>query len=583
MRGERRRPLFILNLTFAGYVENVKLKLSLIAASLLWAFPAALARVDDLGLSFSLLLFLGLFALLLGSIVTAAFVQSPALRWMYALMLASGAAFSASFSNAIGHELTYDGFTNMWNSRAFVGDAFAQFGTGLALGGLHGGLVFFGVGLKPSARTGTIESWRAWVPAITCALMSVLIYKRGGEGTGGLPGAFVAPAFAAVHSFDSVANAPGPRQPVGIARAASKLDHDIVLVVDESIGAAYLDINGLTGVYSGLGVKRAGVAIHNFGVAASITNCSMGSNVALRFGGKRENYRDVNATGPSIWSYAKRAGLQTVYVDAQRTGGAYQNGMDDAERAGIDRWIQFDDVPVMNRDQAVANSLATLLNDGTSQYIFVNKMGGHFPVNAKYPESRKRFKPEAPRDAFAGVAEKSARDVFNGGVEEWRLYRNAYRNTIEWNVGAFFDRLFTRAKLGDAVIIYTSDHGQNLHERGDGGHATHCTPDPAAEEGAVPLVVVTGDAVDVEKWQAAAARGRNASSHYRIFPTLLDQMGYNHAAVQREYGESLDSDRPDTLTFNTLFNARLGRDPVWKTIIPEKLVQPPVSDFQAKP
>src|SRR3546814_15966845 len=63
-----------------------------------------------------------------------------------------------------------------------------------------------------------------------------------------------------------------------------------------------------------------GVEIFNFGYAASIANCSADTNVSLRYGGTRDDYVRINSTLPSIWQYAKKAGLRTVYIDAQRTG-----------------------------------------------------------------------------------------------------------------------------------------------------------------------------------------------------------------------------------------------------------------------
>src|SRR3546814_5774992 len=71
---------------------------------------------------------------------------------------------------------------------------------------------------------------------------------------------------------------------------------DIVLIVDESIAARYLDINDPAGVRSGLARPPAGVHVANFGVAAAITNCSYGSNMTLRHGGTRAAYRRINAT-----------------------------------------------------------------------------------------------------------------------------------------------------------------------------------------------------------------------------------------------------------------------------------------------
>src|SRR3546814_10073345 len=82
--------------------------------------------------------------------------------------------------------------------------------------------------------------------------------------------------------------------------------------------------------------------IYNYGLAASVTNCSVGSNVTLRYGGTRKDYQRINGTQPSIWAYARKAGLRTVYIDSQRTGGALQNMMTDEERALIDTFLQFD-------------------------------------------------------------------------------------------------------------------------------------------------------------------------------------------------------------------------------------------------
>lgn len=549
----------------------MKLKLILIAASLLMSFPLVLARLDGLGLSLSLAVYLALFCALSATLIAAAWAAWSALRWVLAGIFSAGSLFAASFASAMGQELTYDALTNLWDARGFAGDAASQFTGDLLWGALQGGLLFLGIGLDPKSEARHGHVLAGLVPLGALAALAVMFYVRGGDGGRGLPGAFVAPAYAMALAFDTIRNDPGTRQPVRLPHIKPWTEGDIVLIVDESIAAQYLDINNKAGVHTGLASKRPNFAIHNFGIASSITHCSTGTNLTLRYGGTRENYRRINATGPSLWSYAKAAGLTTVYIDAQRTGGAYQNGMDDAERTDIDRWIQFDDIPVMDRDMAVADRLAQLLNDGQPQFILVNKMGAHFPVQAKYPESRTRFKPVAPRDGFFGIVEPTVRDTSSVSRDEWRLYRNAYRNVVEWNVGAFFERLFAATEGSRAILIYTADHGQNLHESGELGNATHCTPEPAIEEGAVPMVVIEGPQSSNIEWQSAASRNWNGSSHYRIFPTLLSLMGYEPLAVRKAYGERLDAPTRDRLEFNALFNARLGREPVWKTVDPAQI------------
>ena len=169
-------------------------------------------------------------------------------------------------------------------------------------------------------------------------------------------------------------------------------------------------------------------------------------------------------------------------------------------------------------------------------------------------------------------------------------YRNAYRNTLLWNVGAFFDRLLGQADLAGSTIIYTADHGQNLHERGGTGVVTHCSPDPQPEEGLVPLVVLETAATAATAaqpgaidWAAAAARGRDRSSHFQIFPTLLELMGYPPRAVQGLYGTDLLSANPAPYAFNARFNARLGRAPSWKEIDLDAIAWPPEKDFRPVP
>src|SRR3546814_9750904 len=85
-----------------------------------------------------------------------------------------------------------------------------------------------------------------------------------------------------------------------------------------------------------------------------------------------------------------------------------------------------------------------------------------------------------------------------------------------------YTTLFRSADFSHTTMIYTSDHGQNLHERGDPGLSTHCSVDPLQEEGVVPLVVIDGNRDLSIDWRRDVAHNHNRSSHYMIFPTLLE-------------------------------------------------------------
>ena len=242
--------------------------------------------------------------------------------------------------------------------------------------------------------------------------------------------------------------------------------------------------------------------------------------------------------------------------------------------------MQFDDVPVQQRDQAAAQKITEFLNDGKRQFIYVNKIGAHFPIHDKYPDEFIRYTPILTRGSFLKVSDTGDREGIDGSAGDWTLYRNSYRNTLLWNVGAFFDTIIDKAELKDAMIIYTSDHGQTLHERGNPGLTTHCTPEPLMEEGTVPLVVISGKQNAGDEWRKAAAENHNKMSHYRIFPTVLNMMGYGAKDVIKTYGEDLISNKADPFTFNTLFNARLGRKPVWKQIDIDSIPRPSVNDYK---
>src|SRR3546814_4503112 len=80
-------------------------------------------------------------------------------------------------------------------------------------------------------------------------------------------------------------------------------------------------------------------------------------------------------------------------------------------------------------------------------------------------------------------------------------------------------------------------------------------------------------------WRRDVAHNHNRSSHYMIFPTLLELMGYDPSAVEKRYGRALNEASHDPVSFNKLFNARLNRKPQWVTIDPANVVQPPRADI----
>jgi len=531
-------------------------------------------RLNAIGWSFNVLFFGAMFLALTFFLYLTAYIRQALIRHAFALTMFVSAVFFDVYTRVTADYLRYSDFVSLVYSGGFIQEAAYQYREAILRSVLGGLLLLFGIGLKPRHGLVIPNAWRVAAPFAGVLMLSVLLFLRAGEGARGLPILYTPLAYLNLFAYEALHDSVGPREPVTLTRSAPAVAHDIVLIIDESISGNYLDINAPFGVHSNLKQAPAGVDIFNYGYAASIANCSADTNVTLRYGGTRSDYMRINSTLPSIWQYAKSAGLRTVYIDSQRTGGNLQNLMTPSEKNDIDLFVQFDQTSVRDRDMAAAAKLIELLNDDTPELVVINKVGAHFPVHDKFPDAFMAYRPTLPRGQFTEVADTGERAGFKGQPDDWVLYRNAYKNTVLWNVGEFFARVFAQAKLDNALLIYTSDHGQDLHERGNPGLNTHCGGDPVEEEGLVPLVVISGSELKTLDWSAQLAANKDRSSHYNIFPTLLQLMGYDLAGIEAVYGKPLSVPTADDFTFNYRFNARLGAKPEWKHIDLGSIVTP---------
>lgn len=554
-------------------------KLLLILAYLLCDLPTLIERLEGLGLSASLVVFLALYGVFASLLFASAFIRNHLVRVALAALLAGASVFQQSFEWTTAAPLTYESFLNMMAAQGQVAEALAQHGAVLLRTVPIGLLLFAGIALPP--KTHLVPAWAPLAaPVLSFAVMSGMLYLRGGEGTRALPAALPPLSFAALKTLEDLRNPPGPRQKVATPRGAALAEGDIVLLVDESIAGNYLDINNAQGVRSGLAHPPAMIRAVNYGYAASVHFCSANSNLVLRHSGTRETYQEAIARRPSIWAYARAAGMRTVFIDAQMGRLQLQNMMTKVERREIDHFVQFDGVPVVERDMAAGKLLARLLHNGRREFIYVNKIGAHFPVADKFPASMTHYRPVMKHSSGMGFTWSSDRTGFTGTAREWVEYRNSYRNTLLWNVGSFFDRLLASGDLGGATIIYTSDHGQDLHERGNPGNNTHCGTVKAAQEvGVVPMVVLEDTAARTLDWETQARARHDGMSHFRIFPSLLALMGYDRNTLKPFYGPALDEPEPDDFTYNLVFQTHLGRKPEWQKIELDEIVSPPVSDY----
>lgn len=326
----------------------------------------------------------------------------------------------------------------------------------------------------------------------------------------------------------------GKRSEVRYSNTLDAEVEKIVLVVDESIRADILGINGYkndTTPY--LGSLETGIV--NYGLAASSSNCSNYSNLILRTGIRKEeipDYDQMTLKKPSIWQFTKKAGFYNVYIDAQSAEAweNYQNFMNEHEATYIDELIRVRQDSAYESDGAAREKLIALLKKPGKSFIILNKYGLHFPYFRSYPRENSFYKPALEPGEPMDNRTKAL---------------NTFMNGIRWSVDDWFKELLSKSgDFRNYVIIYTSDHGQNIMD--DGTLATHCRPRANRFEGMVPMVVFSNDMAALEKFKTLQVANYNKTSHFQIFPTLITLAGYNDSWVRSRYGTSL-RDSSDTL------------------------------------
>lgn len=392
------------------------------------------------------------------------------------------------------------------------------------------------------------SEWRfAVVPFVPLALLVGLVfYSGGGHGveSRGMPQQFQSASVLSV--FLLTTSAIPTKDEVVIPLATPAAARHIVLIVDESVRGDFIDLQGQQDVTPYLASISS--RIIDFGHATSAHNCSDGSNAILRMGADPRTMSQNPIGNPSIWKYARRAGFESNYFDGQGVVPTRRDFVNDEEIGLIDHVIGFPSSLLPHEvDHDMARRLAEVLERDAPQFVLANKRGAHFPYRRRYPETATVFEPVL--EAGWKITDKAALE-------------NTYRNAIRWSVDGFFERLLPLVDLSEVLLIYTSDHGQNLLD--DGKPVTHCRNSPNGYEALVPLLVFTRSPELSERFREAARLNRDRASHFQVFPTLLTLMGYPREAVEGKYFGDLFVYQESALGFTSgSITGRFGRRPTW--------------------
>jgi glucan phosphoethanolaminetransferase (alkaline phosphatase superfamily) len=294
--------------------------------------------------------------------------------------------------------------------------------------------------------------------------------------------------------------------------------NNIVFIVDESVRGDRLSINGYPYTSTPtLDKMIEGGTLINWGIASSGTTCSNTSNQLLLTGlNALPDKRFEIYSRPTIFQYAKAMGYTTHYYDAH-TSIPWLGKASDLQH--IDHRTTADDLNAdfkYERDAEIARRVRVLLRSSRGNFIWIHKYGTHLMYENSFPN-----------DAY-GV-QRNAPQIEYDPDQPIDALQQTYDRAITYNLESFFSELFRDGTAPLTYYIYTSDHGQTLKE--NGAAASHCGE--TRPEAIVPLFIA-GEVHILPHADIAFP-----ASHFNIFATLLDIMGYPADERRFDYSISL--------------------------------------------
>ncbi|WP_183906644.1 sulfatase-like hydrolase/transferase [Rufibacter immobilis] len=476
-----------------------------------------------------LLLYLLVFASSLLGLLALLFNRSKSLYAATLVLLFPCLLISLSYRFISGYNFMYPDAVLAWNNLNLADTALRNYFWQMSAAFLAAALLLalvHGIRKKTPWRTAPTSGWLV----LLVGLAAFLLLKRTTGIVDDYPALYRVPITLLAAATDQL---PQPtRKPAPVSPVAPGVRH-LFLVVDESITATELTLQQPNLQTTPFLYSRREQLL-DFGIASSFTNQSGGSNIALMSGTRPTElpdtaYRTFSRT--NIFQYAQKAGYTTYYIDAQLGGNVLQNFMtpedlryiDHVERPGA----QHPEEPYHNRDMLVATRLAQLSKTPAKVFVYVVKAGAHWPYARTYPAELAHFQPVlSPRSVY----------------KDRELTLNTYHNALRWTVDMFWQKLMGAISPTDStVVVYTSDHGQNLSQSGIS--ITHASVhETSAQEAAVPLWI--WDPARLTRLSPGATT-KHRHSHAHVFPTLLSLQGYAPAWVRQQYGPSLlDADVP---------------------------------------
>ncbi len=226
----------------------------------------------------------------------------------------------------------------------------------------------------------------------------------------------------------------------------------------------------------------------------------------------------------NLFDILKKAGYHTAWLSNQESAGFYGTvGRAFASRCDDGRFtmVSSHTIDLAERyDEQVLPLLDSALSmAGTKNFFVVHLMGAHEDYKRRYPQEFSRFTAEDEQGDFS---------------EKQKKLRAEYDNSLLYN-DYIVDEIIRRFEDKNAVIVYISDHAEEVYDMGR-DVASH-GDETSARQREIPMLIWTSQSFRQSYPELAGRMQEAVSNPYvtdSIIHTLLDLMGIETMEYREE-------------------------------------------------
>ena len=287
----------------------------------------------------------------------------------------------------------------------------------------------------------------------------------------------------------------------------------VVVVVGETVRAANWGLNG----YARQTTPRlAGLPIVNFPLASACGSSTAVSLPCMFAPVGRRDYDEARIRGSqSLLHVLARAGVSVTWRDNQAGCKGVCDGLPTeqvsaASAPGLCKGDQcFDEGLLNGLDQRLAQAATGRGN----QLLVLHMLGNHGPAYyRRYPAAFERFKPACREDDLARCSQQEIVNAYDNAV----LYTDHVLATL---IGT----LQAQSGQVDSAVVYLSDHGESLGEKGLFLHGLPMAIAPR-EQTRIPIAMWSSEGFDRQANLDRACLQRRSAlpvQHDHLFHTVL--------------------------------------------------------------